>query len=392
MNKKFNYNIIVFVVVSILIIGGWCSGYMIKGNIDAVINFINEPSIDKFIEDIDESSKRYSWRFKAVDIYSLTYRLTGTRWVHKDDDMVVRMDNDYLDFDRISKSEDDIRNKAESCAELNEFCNRSNIPFLYVCAPKKAYFGEYPIGNENTEKVECNSFISQLRQRGVNVLSIADLMEQQNKSMEENYFITDHHWLPETAFWATGEILKKMNEDYGLEYDIDKTNIENYNVKTYKKCFLGTQGKKTGRFFSVLGLDDISIITPKFDTELTVNSDIIQKRGQLEDTLIFARHLEFNSVHASNPYAAYGGGEVGELIVKNHNNPDGSKILLIRNSYAHPVIPFLSLNAQTIHALDLRDERSVDSISDYIKEYDFDYVIILYSGIEGNRAYDFNLN
>ncbi len=390
MKKKFNYNIIVFVVVSVFIVGGWCSMDMLKGLKNSVTSFVKEPSLSTFIKNVDESAKKYNFRYESVDIYSLSYMATGTRVVTKGSDTIVRMNNDYLAYDFVAVSDDIISQTADNCAQLSDFCNEKDIPFMYVYAPRKAYFGQFPEYVENTAREEGEKFVAALRERNINTLSVAEKMIEKKISMEDAYFITDHHWLPEIGFWVNEEICKKLATDYGFEYDKKATDISNYDVKKYEDWFLGSQGKKTGSFFTPLGIDDISLITPKFQTSLSVKDRGNVRTGSFENTILALDKIKTKSLHTQNPYAAYSGGDFAVQTIENHNNPDGKKLLVIRDSFACTVTPFLSLTAGSVHVLDLRKslhgDAAIDSVSQYIKNYNPDYVVVLYSGLASQKA------
>ena len=73
----------------------------------------------------------------------------------------------------------------------------------------------------------------------------------------------------------------------------------------------------------------------------------------------------------------------------------GGKILLVRDSFACFVAPFLSLQAGQLHICDMRDYVFGEkfNLDDYINEINPDYVVVLFSGVykmaaSGDR-YDF---
>lgn len=390
MKRKFNYNIIVFVVVAVLIVFSWTSKEMLKGTKNAAKSFVKEPSLEKLISNIDKTSKEYKFKYESVDIHSLSYLITDTRSMQKGEDVIVRMDNGYLAYDYREVSDDIIEQTAKSCAKLNDFCAGMNIPFMYIYAPQKQYFGKYPVGNENTNRSEGEKFVKALRNNGVNTLSLAEKIIEQNMKMEDSYFITDHHWTPETGFWAAGEICKKLNSDYGFEYDAAKNDINNYNVKVYKDWFLGSQGKKTGKFFTSLGVDDISLIIPKFETNVEIKDKRGTKTGKLEDVVYSKEKIEQKSFHNKNPYAVYSGGDFAEQTITNKNATNNKKIVIVRDSYACAVTPFLALNVAEIRILDIRKgmhgKACIESVSEYIKTHNPDYAMVLYSGITAHNG------
>ena len=83
----------------------------------------------------------------------------------------------------------------------------------------------------------------------------------------------------------------------------------------------------------------------------------------------------------SNPYAVYSGGDYRLQIIRNTLNTTGSKILIIRNSYACVVTPFLAIHAGELHVIDDRegDYPNGDKIilKGYIEELRPEYVVVL---------------
>ena len=84
-------------------------------------------------------------------------------------------------------------------------------------------------------------------------------------------------------------------------------------------------------------------------------------------------------------------------IMRNNLNPNGKKILMIRDSFACVIAPFLSLQTSELHICDMRNNEKIvgDKLNaeEYIKQIAPDYVIVLYSGVsnfeESHGKYDF---
>ena len=82
-------------------------------------------------------------------------------------------------------------------------------------------------------------------------------------------------------------------------------------------------------------------------------------------------------------------------IMKNNLNPNGKKILLIRDSFACVVAPFLALQTSELHVCDVRDADYYVgeklNMEEYIKMINPDYVLVLYTGVSSasDSRYDF---
>lgn len=67
--------------------------------------------------------------------------------------------------------------------------------------------------------------------------------------------------LPPGEFW-----LGKAQR-YGFSFDPALTDESRYEKTVYERFFLGSQGKRVGTLYG--GVDDFTVYTPKFDTDLT---------------------------------------------------------------------------------------------------------------------------
>lgn len=383
--KKINYNIIIFAAAVLLIVGGWCSRTFLGGIKGALVNFVYQPSVESFIKNVDEASKYISYQGALIDMTSLVNRLCDTRVVEKSDATVVRLDNDYLAFTAAGASDEELNGKADRFEVLKGVTDELEIPLLYVMAPAKSNYGGFPTQVSNTFPETHARYADILRKRGVHIINLFEKMEEQNLSMESSFFITDHHWLPQTGLWAAGEICKELNQNYGLACDPALMDISNYNVKVYQDVFLGSEGKKVGQYFTPLGLDDISIITPKFETKLTVEDTRGVREGTLADTMIGTIDPNSVNLYYDNLYAHYSGGDFGLQVVQNHlSDPDAPKVVIIRDSFGCAVTPFLSLATESLHIIDIRYWRGTeeaDTIYEYIRQEKPDCVLVLYTGL-----------
>ena len=66
-------------------------------------------------------------------------------------------------------------------------------------------------------------------------------------------------------------------------------------------------------------------------------------------------------------------------IINNKNLKNGKKILVIKDSFANSLVPFLTQNFEEVHIIDLRSFNI--KISNYMEENDFDNILVLYNFI-----------
>lgn len=399
--RNFNKNAVVMIAAFLIIGAGFPSKTFVSSIKEAVWLFLMDDNtisekVGNLINDIETAStQNLSYSNVCIEINSVGYKLTDCRTVNKGNTTVVKMDNGYLAYAYPRVDDEILKSFADNCAKLKQTADEQGIPFVYVMAPEKGENGKFPVGAKNNIKDNCDRFASLLQERGIELLNLRDKKDEQGISEEEMFFITDHHWKPKSGLWATKEILEKFKTDYGFAYDEKVTDISNYNVKTYKDYFLGSQGKKVGQYFTELGLDDIDLITPNFQTSLKSEipfSDEITE-GDFCDTVMRLNNLEIKDFYKKRAYSVYSKGDIALHIVKNNLAPEkGKTYIVIRDSFAGVVTPFLSLAVKSVHAIDLRefDGNRIQSVSKYIEEIKPDGIIVLYTSVESGDIAKFD--
>ena len=391
--KKFNKNIIVFVLVCLFLGTGYsftsCKAFAYRCGqlVLSVFPFAQDYSFEQFTAEMDQySTELLNYHHDLMDLNSWKLRLLNTKIVEKDDTVVVKAEEDTL-TEIIEYCPDDVINHSASAIEnLQSVAKEVGADFLYIAAPRKSMLFPSPENVEDYGSDNYIRFVKALQKRNVPVLDLYEEFRKADMIKPDTYFITDHHWKPETGLWVTEKICSTLQEQYGFEYNEDYTNIENFNQKIYSNWFLGSYGKKTGQFFTESGADDITLITPKFETSFTELQPLknTEKTGSFQETLLDMNLIQTKDYYGSWTYATYTGGDFRHQIVKNNSNPNGKKFVIVRDSFACVVTPFLALNAGELHIFDTRDFIPSEALDvyDYIHEISPDYVLVLYSGTE----------
>ncbi len=318
-----------------------------------------------------------------INVNGLMQRLLGANLVYDadSDSNVIKLDNGWLAF---SIAEFDALPCADRIAGLRDYTEEKGIDFLYVQTPYKicSYESFLPPVVDDYSNANTDELLSRLNEHEVEYIDLRQEFHDRGADHYALYFRTDHHWKPETAFAACDIVMQRLSENYGFQYIEDHHRIENYNVEVYENIFLGSQGNRVGRFYG--GLDNISIITPRFDTdfyfcvpEYTPGFDIV-RNGSFADTMFDYTHINTEDPFADSPYAAYIGGNYALNIIVNNNTESDKKILFIRDSYSCVFTPFLALNCKELHAIDLRNY-SGGTIREYIDEFSPDLVLMMYN-------------
>ena len=164
----------------------------------------------------------------------------------------------------------------------------------------------------------------------------------------------DHHWTPEAGFLACQTIAETLRRDYGFTIPGKYTDERFFTRTFYSDYFLGSQGKRVGSLYA--GADDITLYTPKFDSELTYSCPAygFTRTGPFETSVCFPERVAQQDWFNGNPYTYYAGGDYPIATITNHKNPDGPRVVLLRDSFACALTPFLALSCSELTTIDLR--------------------------------------
>lgn len=254
--------------------------------------------------------------------------------------------------------------------------------FLFVLAPSNMYEHErlLPVGYNDTSNERIHYLLELLDQNGVAYLDLREKMREDAITNEEAFFITDHHWKPQTGFWAYTKILDNLAQR-GVISPVDEffTDERNYLFEIYEDAFLGSSGKRTGRYFA--GVDDFCVISPKYETNLSIQvpDSKVDLQGRWENISYkggdIARFLADPDYFNDNPYGRYGQGDVALTHWRNDSAPEDMKLLMIGDSFANVPYSFLPLYISQCDEMDMRYFEG--DFTAHYESFDPDVVIVM---------------
>lgn len=190
---------------------------------------------------------------------------------------------------------------------------------------------------------------------GANTIGLCDALAAH--SGEDIYYRTDHHWTSLGAFYGANAIFEAM----GLE----PLELSDYRPVTVTEEFNGTNFSASGVRW--LPPDSIEVYVP--DEGIRVTSWF--KGVPEEGGLYVDGYLE-----VKDKYSYFLGGRQPLCVVEKEGGV-GPRVLLIRDSYADSLTPFLTERCSEVHLIDPRD--NLRSVKGYVEENNIDAVIVLYS-------------
>lgn len=254
----------------------------------------------------------------------------------------------------------------------------------YVMTPDKYVRGytQFPEGipyNYNNETAD--GFLTNLKQDGIDTVDLREGLLESGIPAKDLFFTTDHHWKIKTAFWAFGQLVNHLDGMYDKPLDPDHyfTDLNNYNVVPYQDIFIGSQGRKAGKYFA--GDDDFDLIYPKFKTDYSfyfkTGETQATLNGRFEDALLTTYPLNVQGATydlTADKYFTYLYGNQGIVHVVNKDKPNGLKVLFIKDSLAVPMISFLSTVVSEIYLIDPR--YYTGDIVDFASKTDLDHIFV----------------
>lgn len=334
-------------------------------------------------------------KYAFLEGYGLVQSALGKEEMNQ---FTIAKDNqDQLHYVYFQTEEAEIAPMGDAVVALAEAAEDSGAECFYLMPLSKQIEGYttfdsgIPVPDENGT---MDAFLDHISTQGVATLDLRDFVDDSGIDPQNLFYATDQHWTIDTAFWAFTQTLDYIEAEYDFVLDPDGmyTDLENYNQITYPASYLGSMGRTLGAAYS--GIDDFNLIYPKFDTEFTIYAENYGAQTLYINNTHFQQALMnpylFNTATdimdlTSDKYFSYLWGDYGFTSVTNHYNPDGMKVLLVKDSLAVPLAAFLS---STCAQVDLIDPRWYgEDAEQYVAESNYDLVIVSVSS--SNLTQDF---
>ena len=327
--------------------------------------YINDRDGDAFKDDFEKYlSDHVAGREAWVKFSNSIQRLTGKQeinGVYKLGNQMIQTFREY-DEDYVNKSIRAMNLFAERFPEkqmyfmlaptAQEF-SMNSIPSYAGLLSEKTFIDDCYKKVENIATIDCRSFLA-------------------GRTDEYIYYRTDHHWTSLGAFYAYQSAAKALSyAAYGYGY---------FNIETASGDFRGTLYSRT--------LDD-SITPDSIEYYMLAKNEpnvrMTTRNG--------AEIKEYNSLYVrdylneKDKYSSFTGSNV-PLVEIETNVDNGKTLLIIKDSYAHSLVPFLSKHYSKIAMVDMRYIRT--SLDQLIDLNEYSQVLFMYNVI--SFAEDTGLN
>ncbi len=235
---------------------------------------------------------------------------------------------------------------ARNVAAIQLFAKNTALPFYFMPVPSGAQEqrDRLPFSAPSHDQREEFNTIQAGAGENTKVIDLFGTLS--DRTGNDYYYKTDHHWNTFGAYKGYEALVKAMN--------IQPTPQEDFDFEPVSDSFLGTLYSKA--ILTTQERDVLYLPVYKKPAVLT------QQTGkQQRDSLYWKEYLE-----KKDKYSVFLGGNHSVDVVKSSTVSNGRKLLIIKDSYANSMVPFLATNFQEIHIIDPRYYNQ--DIYDYIQQ------------------------
>lgn len=252
----------------------------------------------------------------------------------------------------------------EALAAINLFAERhADMPVSIMIAPTAQEFLSAQIPGYMGLSSE-KAFIESVYGKLSNISTIDCTSYLSGHSDEYIYYRTDHHWTSLGAYYAYTAAANTMGyTPYGLSA---------FNIETASNSFKGTLYSST---LNESITDDVIEYYHLKDGDHVVKLSTTDDNGkQIEnDSLYFREYLE-----VKDKYSSFTGSNSPVVTIETDVD-NGKSLLLIKDSYAHSLVPFLANHYSKITMVDLR---YINTDLNYVVDIDsYSQTMFMYNAI-----------
>ena len=262
----------------------------------------------------------------------------------------------YL-LQKFSKPDIDILNK--NIEGINKLAlSNKDIPIYFMIVPLSSGVlkDKLPPFATSYDQMEIIKYGRSKIDKKVEFIDVSEALKR--KKDEYIYYKTDHHWTTKGAYYAYIDFCNKIR--------IKPHDMQGFNIEEVTDKFYGTLSSKV----NYSGLKPDYMETYNFKKELKYDVQYMDTDTR-SNSLYEMKHLD-----SKDKYSLFLDGNHA-LTKINTNARNNKKILILKDSYAHCFVPFLTEHYSEIHMVDLRYFNM--SINDYINQFNMDEVLMLYN-------------
>ena len=251
---------------------------------------------------------------------------------------------------------------------ISEFASSTNLDATMIMAPSSGYVMNDILPNKHIIYNDDELFEQTkktLTKAGVNFVDVREEFKSAYKNKTQVYYKTDHHWTSNGAYIAYCNLAHSLG--------FTPNDKSNYDIATYDG-FYGTTYSSSGYWLTKPDTIEVwnSKNIAKGDIEVSITDN---GETTTSDTMFYLENLKDD-----DKYPVFLNGNRPYTVIKNNAlsaDEDAKKLLVIKDSFAHSLVPFLADHYAEIVMIDMRYYKQ--SVTKLIEQSDFDQMLFIYS-------------
>lgn len=302
-------------------------------------------------------SDQFPFRDQFVTAKTNTERLILKKDVNgvyfgKDDYYIERFDSEALFTEQLTKN---LNYLAAAAEQYGDYLGEDHVKIMLVPSASQILTDKLPPFAAPADQSRVTSQLKNKLRSPSMVLPVEQELKKHEK--EELYYRTDHHWTTQGAY--------RSYRLYCEATGIVPWEEERFLTETVSSDFLGTIESKVRVSMKP---DEIVLYEPVEPQEYRVFYDGLLK----EYTTLYNR----KALEGKDKYSVFLDGNHGWTKIVNEAAPSKSRLLIIKDSYAHSFAPFMANHYGEVHMVDLRYFNM--KLSEFMEAQEITDVLVLY--------------
>ena len=271
---------------------------------------------------------------------------------------IVRGTDDWLFTAPVS---DDRETLWDNMQAITTFAEKQSVPVTMMAVPSAGAVVSDKLPALHLPYPDAD-LLEEARRIAGNTLHWVDLYTDfcSAEQPERLYYRTDHHWTTEGAYRAYCLMMEALGQSSVPRDDFTVEQITDFYGTSYSKSGLWLTEPDTLELWTD---SDIQAVTTVYDAN---RADPVTREG-----MFFREYLE-----DADKYPVFLSGNHARVHIET-NADSGKRLLVIKDSYAHALAPFLAEEYSTIDLIDLRYFKQ-QTISSWLEENPADEILLVY--------------
>ena len=256
---------------------------------------------------------------------------------------------------------DDRQTLQDNMQAITAFAQAQTVPVYWMAVPTSGAVVENKLPALHLDYPDAD-MLEQARRIAGDSLHWLDVMGEfcTTQAREGLYYRTDHHWTTEGAYRAYRLLMREMGEPSVMR---DIFSVERV------PDFYGTAYSKSGLWLTPP--DEIELWTDDSLQTMTRVYDGNSQEPVVQKGMLFREYLS-----GADKYPVFLSGNHARIHIETNADTD-KRLLVVKDSYAHALAPFLAEEYRTIDLIDLRYFKR-QTVSDWMEGHPVDAILFVY--------------